>query len=338
VTHETRNLPSEAPRPAPDPQFTTPSPIADLSYRGYDGPLHTRAARWWIVALAGIRLVRKKPGFWILVALSAFPFLFAGIRLYIEAQVRARGLAVPPNPLLDTTASQKYASAFYQAYSGQQLMLFVAALMVGAGSIAADNRANALLVYLSKPITKGDYLLGKWMGVFLTLFGVAFAPAFLLYLYCLLSYGSDGFLRDEPLLWGRVLLAATVPAAVHASLLLGFSAWSKTPRMAGAVYAAFYFISGMVATILWGIRYHGAIEKGVLLRHLSVSGVIEGLGQNFYGVTVRTVGMLRRHHEIRQMTIPMPSFGAMLGIAAALILLGLLATRLKIRAVEVVRG
>jgi ABC-2 type transport system permease protein len=338
VTPETRNLTSDAPHPATDARRTTPSPIADLSYRGYDGPLHTRFARWWIVALAGIRLVRKKPGFWILVALCAFPFLLAAIRLYIESQVRVRGLAVPPNPLIDATTGQKYASAFFQAYSGQQLMLFVAALLVGAGSIAADNRANALLVYLSKPITKGDYLLGKWMGVFLTLFGVAFAPAFLLYLYCLLSYGSDGFLRDEPLLWGRVLLAAMVPAAVHASLILGFSAWSKTPRMAGAIYAAFYFISGIVAAILWGIRYHGDIEKGVLLRHLSVSGVIEGLGQNIYGVTMHTVGILRRHHEMRQMTIPMPALGAMLGVAAALILLGVLATRLKIRAVEVVRG
>jgi len=44
------------------------------------------------------------------------------------------------------------------------------ALVVGAGAIAADNRSNALMVYLSKPITKGDYLLGKWMGIFLAIF------------------------------------------------------------------------------------------------------------------------------------------------------------------------
>ncbi len=45
------------------------SPIADLTYRTYDGPLHTRAMRWWIVALSGLRATIKQKGFWIVGAL-----------------------------------------------------------------------------------------------------------------------------------------------------------------------------------------------------------------------------------------------------------------------------
>lgn len=322
-------------RPAPANAAASPagsiSPIADLSYRNYDGPLYTRAARWWIVAVANIRLVRKKPGFWILALIALLPYLIVGVLLYFQSGA----LSNVPNPLVNNTPGQKYASQFFRAYQQQAFWLFLIALMVGASSIAADNKANALLVYLSKPISKGDYLLGKWMGIFLILFGVAVIPALVLYFYCLTSYISEGFLKEEPLLILRVLLACAVPAAIHSSLIVGFSAWSKTPRMAGAIYAAFYFVVGFITSIVWGILYHRAIrsgdlDQGVLLRHLSVDGVIQGLGQNIYAVDER-VGFM-------QMVMSRPPVMAMVGLAAILVVLGVGAARAKVRAVEVVRG
>ncbi len=318
----------------PSPVPTGASPIADLSYRSYDGPLQTHTLRWWIVAVAAMRLVRRKPGFWALVALAAFPYLIQGFVLYIQSQTRAAGFGGLNAP----SAGQKYATVFFTALSAQRLLLFGIALMVGAGAIAADNRANALLVYLSKPITKLDYLLGKWMGVFLTLFAVALAPALLLYLFCLTSYLSDGFLKDEPWLFVRMILACAVPAAVHASLICGFSAWSKTPRMAGAIYAAFYFVSGIVAMIVWAIRYHNNTEQGLLIQHFSVDGAIQGLAQNIYGVTLQITAIQRHRMELRQLTLPPPPLAAMLALVLGMIVLGVLATRAKIRAVEVVRG
>ena len=55
-----------------------------------------------------------------------------------------------------------------------QLFLLFIALLAGAGSIANDNRANALLVYLSKPCRKVDYLFGKWAGLAMLIAGVPF--------------------------------------------------------------------------------------------------------------------------------------------------------------------
>src|SRR5262249_28740643 len=54
----------------------TAPPIADLSYRGYDGPLETRAFRWWIVSLAMIRLAKRRVWFWIWAVLSSLSYLF----------------------------------------------------------------------------------------------------------------------------------------------------------------------------------------------------------------------------------------------------------------------
>ena len=314
------------------PPTTRPaSPIADLSYRGYDGPLSTRLIRWWIVALAGIRLNVKKWWFWALAALCALPYLGTGIMLF------ANGL-----PIGGTT---NFTRTFYESFAAgfEQFLLFVVALIVGSSSISADNRANALLVYLSKPVTKGDYLLGKWVGVFLLLFAVVLVPALILYLACLLSFTGQGFFRDDPWLSGRSALACVVAAAIHASLILGFSSWSKSPRMAGAIYASLYLVSGIVAGIAGSIytavsASSGQAARGILISHLSIGGIIKGLAQNIYHLTEHSMRFDRKAMQPVRIDLTPPTFWVMLALALAMIVVGLVATRAKVRAVEVVRG
>lgn len=317
--------------------FITPgapaAPIADVSYRNYNGPLHTRAIRWWIVAVAGIRMLIRKPGFWIVAALALLPYVVGGLFLYIESQGLLRSAGLMP----EYPADQKYTVHFFGALRAQWLWLFVVALMAGAGSIAADNRANALLVYLSKPLTKGDYLLGKWMSIFLTVYVVAVAPAVVLYLFCLISFLDDGFFKNSPWLLLRMMGAVAVPAVVHASLLVGFSAWSKTPRIAGAAYAALYLVGNTISFAIWLIRYRGDMGEGILVRHLSVNGIIEGLAQNLYGLTLLVpTGHRRRGLEIIAQDPPL--LGVMLLVGGVAVLLGVAAARAKINAVEVIRG
>jgi ABC-2 type transport system permease protein len=308
-------------------------PIADVSYRNYAGPLHTRAARWWIVAVSGIRMLARKPGFWIVAALALLPYVVGGFLLYMESQGLLRGAGMLP----EYPPDQKYAVHFFGALRTQWLWLFVVALMIGAGSIAADNRTNALLVYLSKPLTKGDYLLGKWMSIFLTVYAVALLPAVVLYLFCLISFLDDGFFRNSPWLLARVVGASAVPAVVHASLLVGFSAWSKTPRIAGAAYAALYLVGNTISFAIWLIRYRGDQSEGILVRHLSVQGLIEGLAQNIYALTLLVpTGHRRRGFEIVAQDPPL--LGVMLLLGGAAVLLGIAAARARINAVEVIRG
>ena len=166
------------------------------------------------------------------------------------------------NPFDNPKTGQRFAAYFLQASSFQSFFLFIIALMVGSGSIALDNRSNALLVYLSKPITKGDYLIGKWMGVFIALFAVSLVPSVVLYSYCLLSYYGEGFLTNEPWLWLRMIGASAIPAAVHASLILGFSAWSKTPTDGWRDLCWVFFIGQFVAGTTWLVMSQGYLGAG----------------------------------------------------------------------------
>jgi hypothetical protein len=190
---------------------------------------------------------------------------------------------------------------------------------------------------LSKPLTKRDYLFGKWMGVFSTVYGAALAPAAVFYSYCLLSYSSVGFLSEEPWLIGRMLLACAIPAAIHASLLVGFSAWSKTPLIAGVIYAGVYFATQILAAMVWGITTRGKIDEGIVAQHSSVEGVIRGIEQWVFGVT-RHETQFGRKFGVREFSVPPPEPAVMFAFATVLIVAGVMAARLRIRAVEVVRG
>jgi ABC-type transport system involved in multi-copper enzyme maturation permease subunit len=222
----------------------------------------------------------------------------------------------------------------------QSFFLFLIALLIGTGAIASDIRANALQVYLAKPITKGDYILGKWMSTFIPIYLVAMLPALGLYIFCLLNF-SGKFWHEDPYLILRLLAATAVPALIHASLLLGFSAWSRTSFMAGAIYAAFFFVSGVIANVVAIIRYEHDFtsEAGILIRSLSLDGIIMGLAQNFYhAVEHRMSPGLMPFGGSVDTEIPLPNMMVLLLAAAVLCVLGVLAARMRIRAVEVVKG
>jgi ABC-2 type transport system permease protein len=300
--------------------------IADVSYRNYDGPLHTRALRWWTITAASLRAVRRKPAFWVLAGLSLLPYLIIGAMLYFTSSL---------GPFASLLPGQRYPALFFQAFHQQQFWVFLLVLLVGSGSIAADNEANALLVYLSRPITKQDYLLGKWAGVLLPLLGVSCLPALVLFIYCALSFTGGSFFHTNPTLFWRVALVTAVPPVLHASLIMGFSAWSKSARLAGACYAGLYLLGSIVSGIFGQLQWREHSQIGRLIEHLSISGVIQGLGQRIYRVTQQ---LPHGHHGGGINLHALPPLWVMVAAVVAMVLLGLVAARLKVRAVEVVRG
>ena len=331
------------PLPNPDdakPHGASDSPIADTSYRNYDGPLNLRRSRWTIIAAAMWQLIKKKSVFWVLAALCLLPFLFAVLKLWIQSRLPSGIVEQRPDPvfylMFDLTPGQKYTYQFYRALDFQLYFLFPLAILLGSGSIAADNRTNALMVYLSKPLTKGDYLLGKWLGVFLIMFGASVVPAFGLYMYALMSDGID-FLKQDPFLLLKVACASVIPAALFTSLQLGLSAWSKTPRIAGAVFAGIYVASGWIAQILWEMQTNKDLTKGILLRHLSLSGIINGLNQNLFGLNLHWANVHRRR-GFNVAELPPPNAAVLFTVFLVIVIGGIAAARAKINAVEVVRG
>lgn len=217
------------------------TPIADLSYRNYDGPLEAPTMRWWVVAKMSMRMAIKKKGFWVWSCLSAYWYLIlAAIFYFVDIFGQQSNGGQVSNVFFANTV---WKDRFLDAFSVSQMLIFIVALLVGIGSIANDNRANALLVYLSKPCTKLDYLLGKWVAIFLLVLAVTAAPALLFYAYCYMSFRQYGFITQDPAFFWKLLLVLPLPAILHASLCIGISSLFKQGRLAGATYSAIYFLT-----------------------------------------------------------------------------------------------
>ncbi|HWA82670.1 MAG TPA: ABC transporter permease subunit [Fimbriimonadaceae bacterium] len=266
------------------------SPIADLSYRNYDGPLDPPLYRWWAIARVAIRDAFRKKSFWVLTVLSGAWYLILMIIFYFVDSFATTMMANRGRQILDPTQAAaamfkqvKWDEQFLHAFSMGQLMFFIIALLIGVGSVANDNRANALLVYLSKPCTKLDYVIGKWVGIFVPMAVAVAVPTLFFYGYCFMSYREYGFLND-PWLILKLPILIVIPAVFHASVALGISSMFRQGRTAGATYAGFYFFTlfftKAMATVHFILQQEGTSTKLIdNLFYFSVDGVQIGLAK-----------------------------------------------------------
>jgi ABC-2 type transport system permease protein len=263
----------------------TNSPIADLSYRHYDGPLNSPVARWWSIAKMTMQLATKKRGFWGWSIFSAWWYIILLAVFWFNDNVLAPQLG-GTSPFMQQII---WKDQFLHAFSFSQMILMIVALLVGTGAIANDNRSNALLVYLSKPCTRFDYIFGKWVGVFLLVAGVSLVPMMTFYLYGYLSFQDYGFWKSAPWLFLRLILVSAISGSIHASLSLAVSSLFNQGRLAGATYAGMYFLTYIFTGIMAGINTMNSLNgsKGpMILKQLfyaSIDGIQIGMAKLVIG-------------------------------------------------------
>lgn len=228
------------------------APIADLTYRSYDGPIESPRHRWWVIAKMLLRMTFKKKGFWWWAGLSGLTFYFTSIILYVFDSLSSA--APVPNEQANFLRQIVWKELFVNGFGSMQMWLLFIALTAGAGAIANDNRANALLVYLSKPCRKIDYLIGKWVGVAILISGVTLAQFTLFYLLNMMSYREYGFLTQDPWLYPKLVLVSIVPGVIYASLVIGISSMFNQGRLAGATFAGLYFVTYFFTTLMLVFR------------------------------------------------------------------------------------
>jgi len=324
----------------------TNSPIADLSYRNYDGPLMGTSMRWWVIAKSTMKAAFKKKSMWVAMSFSAWYYLAMIFVLYFVNQASQAAVPRPgqPSQMAAYLSRVIWKDQFVTGFSYGQIMYLVIALIIGAGAIANDNRANALLVYLSKPCTKTDYLFGKWFGVFLPLFLVMLIPSTVFYAYGALSFRTEGFIYEDPFLFPKVVFSFALGAALFSSLVIGFSSLFKQGRIAGATLAGLYFISYFFSTLMHvtfliseeRMRRHPgtghlANQASGMMSYVSVDGLNIGMAK----AILHTDGSIPFGLVGNQPMVPHPSF------FIVVVLLGVCATSLfvawtRIRAVEVI--
>ncbi len=139
---------------------------------------------------------------------------------------------------------------FRRFFSIQELFVFVMTVYVGAGLIANDRRANALQIYLSKPLTRVEYVFGKLAILMTLLLLITWVPAILLLIVQILFAGSFTFVRSNGYLLPAITLFSFVDVVTVSTTMLALSSLSNSSRYVGMLYAGVIFFSRALFNVL----------------------------------------------------------------------------------------
>jgi ABC-type transport system involved in multi-copper enzyme maturation permease subunit len=180
-----------------------------------------------------MNMIRKRT-FLGLLLFAWFPFIARAIQIYVTANYPQVAMFAPT------------AETFRQFLEQQDFFVFVVTIYVGAGLIASDRRANALQIYLSKPLMRTEYIFGKAAILFAFLLFVTLVPALLLLVLQVLFAGSFAFLKKNFFLFPAISVAAVLQAILATFTMLALSSLSKSSRYVGILYAGIIFFTAAI--------------------------------------------------------------------------------------------
>lgn len=216
-------------------------PIHDQGYRRYVGQRNAQGRVWWVIARAGLMERLRERRMLALLLFAWAPFIVRAVQMYVASNFQqASFLAATPET--------------FREFLGQQgAFVFFITIFVGAGLIANDKRANALQVYLAKPLTRVEYVAGKLVTLALLLISVTWLPAIVLLLLQMMFAGSTAFLRANLFLFPAITLFAAIQVALSAFTMLALSSLSKSRRFVSLMYAGLVFFTAAMYQALRNI-------------------------------------------------------------------------------------
>jgi ABC-2 type transport system permease protein len=196
---------------------------------------------WLVIARAGIMTMLRKRAFLGLLIVSWGPFLVRAVQIYVTANYPQVAMFAPT------------AETFRQFLEQQDFFVFIMTIYVGAGLIANDRRANALQIYLSKPLLRSEYIAGKAAVLFVFLLTVTWLPAILLLLVQVLFAGSLEFVQKNLFLFPAITVASVLEVSVATFTMLALSSLSKSPRYVAILYAGVVFFTASIYGVMYAI-------------------------------------------------------------------------------------
>jgi ABC-2 type transport system permease protein len=241
-------------------------PIFDQGYQHWKGTLSGHAWRWLTITRHGVAVGKKNIFLRILVIASWIPAIgLAGVLCAWGLLEQRSSLVAPFMPILsgifppEVVADPKQLRVVVWTLSYDWFLSFelyvsmIVVLLVGPALISQDLRFNALPLYFSRPLRRGDYFLGK-LGVIAWFLGlVMILPSLIAYALGLL------FSMDITILWDTfpLLLACVAYGAVivlsAGTLILALSSLSRNSRYVALFWVGIWFVSMLVGSILNGV-------------------------------------------------------------------------------------
>jgi ABC-type transport system involved in multi-copper enzyme maturation permease subunit len=263
--------------PAGDPGLGPPPPapaashaaLGLLHYRPWRGDLRRPACSVGPIARVCVTLLFRRKLFWVLYALALFFFLifFFGQYLLAWAESQIGEQAIPLGmgirgdrdtviQALRTSMRLDGSGYTYRTFIWWQgHMVMVVLALAGAVLVGNDFRFGSLPFYLSKPLDRRHYVLGKCLAVAVFVNLMTTLPAVVLFVQYGLLTSYDYFLDRWHLLAG-ILGYGLLLTVCLSVLLVATASWlRRTVPLIMAWTTLFVFLRFLVAALVDGLHY-----------------------------------------------------------------------------------
>ena len=240
------------------------------TYKAYSGPLTPGWSRFSVLSRYGFASLFDSRPFTAYCILCCVPFLFGIAYIYILHAPSVQGL-------LNMQLGQQLEIDrrwFVVMLAVQCAMGFILTAWGAPGMITKDFANHAVQLYLSRPLSRTEYLLGKAFVLIALLSATTWIPTLLL-LFLQGGLQGNGWLWQNLWLAGSIVVGGMLWVAVITLYSMALAVWVKWRIAAtGLMFATFFLLPGLgeaVNVILrteWGRLLSLPYTMGVIWSHL----------------------------------------------------------------------
>lgn len=241
--------------------------VYEQTYKSYAGPLTPEWSRFLIIPRHAYRAVFSSKLFTAFFVICFIPLLVEAILIYLHHNINA--LAIMKINVRELVPIDAF---FFQTFINiQGGFAFFVALLVGPPLVSRDLRNNALPLYLCRPFSRTEYVLGKMSVILILLSAMTWVPQLLLFLFQ--SY-LEGFAWFKANIWmvNAIVLGGVVWALLLALLSQTVSALVKWRVVASGALLGIFFIPSVFGAFInevFHTRWGNIISLGALIKNVT---------------------------------------------------------------------
>ena len=287
--------------------------VYERKYRSYEGEQTPTWSRFLVLPRYSFEQVFKSRLFLIVIVLCAIPTLIFAAGIYLPNNSRIPELFTGIVEFLNEM-TDNYGGSYFRSYMWwQTLASMIIVFLIGPKLIATDLSNNGLPLYLARPFTRVEYVLGKSAVLLFILSALTWIPGMALF-FLQFTFGGMSWLRQN-LQTGIAIMVSSVIVLLTLNLVtLAISATFRGTLVARLMLLILFVVFWVVSTVFVGLSGSG---YGALI---SVPALMDRVIDSLFGV---------------EPTMELPLVVAIFGLGG-ICLLFLYVLHRKLRAYEVV--
>jgi len=253
------------------------------TYKAYHGQLTPAWSRFTVLTRYGLSTLFSSRPFTAYTVLCFLPFLVGLAYIYIVHSAAAQAV-LGVGKTIPGTVNNVWFLSFLGFEAG---MGFILAAWGGPGMITKDFANHSVQLYLSRPISRTEYLLGKVSVLAALLSCTTWIPALLLF-FVKAELQGHGWLWENLWMAGSILVSCLIWIAIISLVSMAVAVWVKWRIAATALMLGIFFLLPALGQVLdlilrtqWGSLINITHMMSIVWAHLFRLQAIERHSSGF---------------------------------------------------------